>query len=278
MGSRRLPGKVLMNVRGVPLIQRVWSAACEAFGERNVVVAIPATHENAPLERFLCELGARSFAWDGPEDDVLGRFFFCAINHLGTTHATIVRLCADNPFLDPYKLRLTASGAQFSRREGGEAFTVGDLLLAHHDTPANDPRREHVTQAMPNRPRVPQAPARCWTIDTPDDLDRCNAFRTYVVDIDGTLCSASELPDPKVPRPDVIAAVNALYDAGHTIILDTARRATLYDRTAEQLAEWGVTYDQLRCGKKIPADVYVDDLSIRPEEMAFYHATINAHE
>lgn len=176
---------------------------------------------------------------------------------------TIVRICADNPFLDPWKLQQTAWGAQYSRREGGEAFTLLDLVNAHAFLPPNDPKREHVTLGMPDRKPVPDAPARCWTIDTADDLRRCNALKTFVIDVDGTICT----DPPSMPRPDVIASVNALYDAGHTVILETARRASLESRTREQLNTWGVRYDQLRCGYKIPADYYVDNLALRPEEL-----------
>jgi hypothetical protein len=60
--------------------------------------------------------------------------------------------------------------------------------------------------------------------------------------------------------------VNRLYDEGYTIIVDTARGSTSkvdwYDVTHKQLEEWGLKYHQLRVGKKIHADIFVDDKSI----------------
>ena len=64
------------------------------------------------------------------------------------------------------------------------------------------------------------------------------------------------------PRVVVINIVNYLYDAGHHIILFTARgSATGIDWsevTRHQLDRWGVKYHELKFGK-IAADIYIDD-------------------
>ena len=88
----------------------------------------------------------------------------------------------------------------------------------------------------------------------------------YCFDIDGTLCSNTNGEYEIVePYPDVIARVNALYDAGHRIILYTARGSTTgidwRELTENQLRSWGVKYHQLFLGKPT-ADVYVDDKAI----------------
>jgi len=88
--------------------------------------------------------------------------------------------------------------------------------------------------------------------------------RSLVVDIDGVLATIVPGNDYTLsqPLPENIARVNALFDAGHHIVLFTARgsktgidwRAT----TEAQMAGWGVRYHELRLGKPA-ADHYIDD-------------------
>lgn len=88
--------------------------------------------------------------------------------------------------------------------------------------------------------------------------------KRLVVDIDGVLAEAVVDLDYAQAGPlrDNIARVNALYGAGCTIVLYTARgSATGKDWSAvtrDQLARWGVCYHELRFGKP-PADYYIDD-------------------
>ena len=85
----------------------------------------------------------------------------------------------------------------------------------------------------------------------------------YCFDIDGTLCTNTDGEyEGAEPYPEVIAQVNALYDAGHRIILYTARGSTTRidwrKLTEKQLWSWGVKYHELFLGKP-HADLYVDD-------------------
>lgn len=89
----------------------------------------------------------------------------------------------------------------------------------------------------------------------------------YVVDLDGTLCEThGEDYANATPIWRRIRKVNALHDAGHHVVIDTARGSgsgiDWSERTEAQLSAWGVKYDALRCGVKLPADVYVDDRAI----------------
>lgn len=87
--------------------------------------------------------------------------------------------------------------------------------------------------------------------------------KKYVVDIDGTICTqtASDYANAQ-PLHDRIAKINALYDAGHTIIYWTARgMASGTDHgtlTCAQLSDWGCKYHSLWMGKP-QYDVWVDD-------------------
>lgn len=88
----------------------------------------------------------------------------------------------------------------------------------------------------------------------------------YCFDIDGTICTNTwgeyESAEPLQP---VIDQVNALYGAGHQIILLTARGTTSgidwRTLTEAQLARWGVLYHEIHFGKP-QADLYIDDRGI----------------
>tara|TARA_R100000008_G_C3478523_1_gene112632 strand:- start:1 stop:330 length:330 start_codon:yes stop_codon:yes gene_type:complete len=101
---------------------------------------------------------------------------------------------------------------------------------------------------------------------------------TYVIDIDGTLCSLTngDYTSAK-PFKERIAKVNRLYREGHTIILHTARgmgrfegnRWKSYNQfyffTERQLKKWDVQYHQLVMGKP-SGDFYIDDKGIKDED------------
>lgn len=87
---------------------------------------------------------------------------------------------------------------------------------------------------------------------------------TYVVDLDGTLCFTQGRKYAEArPYPLRIKRINALMQAGHRVIIDTARGSgtgkDYYALTVKQLDEWGVTYSALYVGSKTPGDVYIDD-------------------
>jgi len=130
------------------------------------------------------------------------------------------------------------------------------------------------------------------SIDTPDDMARVEALlpprgvataplpstpgrpKRLVVDIDGVIAEATADLDYAAAGPihDNIRRVNALHDAGCTIVLFTARgSATGKDWSAvtrEQMQRWGVKHDELLLGKP-PADYYIDDrLTTLPQALA----------
>jgi CMP-N,N'-diacetyllegionaminic acid synthase len=88
--------------------------------------------------------------------------------------------------------------------------------------------------------------------------------RTIVVDIDGVIATIVSDNDyaKAAPLHDNIARVNALHDAGHHVVLFTARGSKTgidwAETTRDQMAEWGVHYNELHFGKPA-ADYYIDD-------------------
>jgi capsule biosynthesis phosphatase len=103
-------------------------------------------------------------------------------------------------------------------------------------------------------------------------------MKTYVCDIDGTICESKDGDYKKsTPIQSRIKKINELYNAGHTIIFHTARgmgrfsnaqamaHAAFYDLTIKQLALWGVKYHSLFMGKP-SGDCYIDDKGISDED------------
>jgi capsule biosynthesis phosphatase len=103
-------------------------------------------------------------------------------------------------------------------------------------------------------------------------------MKTYVFDIDGTICSkgSADYLDV-VPYKERIQKINKLYEEGNTIVFHTARGMgrtegnsnhairMFFDLTLEQLDSWGVKYHRLMLGK--PAgDFYIDDKGMKDED------------
>lgn len=94
LGSSRLPLKSLLNLRGLPVINWVYSRLAKSSRISEIVVAIPDT----PLDNILGDhLSATGIPCiKGPENDVLKRFCLAA-SQKGAD--LVIRVCADNPFI-----------------------------------------------------------------------------------------------------------------------------------------------------------------------------------
>lgn len=96
MGSTRLPGKMMLDLHGYPIVEWVYRRVCMARKVEEVIFAIPETRENDVLEIFLKSLGADVYR--GSENDVVGRFYEVTIERKSQI---VVRVCADNPLICP---------------------------------------------------------------------------------------------------------------------------------------------------------------------------------
>jgi spore coat polysaccharide biosynthesis protein SpsF (cytidylyltransferase family) len=96
MRSTRLPGKALMDLAGVPVIDRVVRRARRLKQVSEIVVATTSVNEDDPLARHCARLGLRVFR--GAEDNVAQRVLTCAESH---GWRQFVRINGDSPFLDP---------------------------------------------------------------------------------------------------------------------------------------------------------------------------------
>lgn len=96
LGSTRLPGKVLMDLAGRPLLAHVIDRVQAVRGIDRGVLATTTADRDRPLIKLARELGVEAFA--GNEDDVLDRYYRAA-QHFEAD--VIMRLTADCPLLDP---------------------------------------------------------------------------------------------------------------------------------------------------------------------------------
>lgn len=95
-GSTRLPRKVLADLAGAPMIQRVVDRARSAREVEHVVVL---TSDDPTDDLFCDSLEARGIAFRrGPLDDVLGRYLALMDEYLPRY---LVRVTADCPLIDP---------------------------------------------------------------------------------------------------------------------------------------------------------------------------------
>lgn len=198
MGSSRLPGKMMLPfAQGKPLFEFVLDRVKEAG--HPVVVAI----SEAPSDDELAELAQRKGTpvHRGEEEDVLARFITAAQEK---DEENILRVCGDNPFIQPGSLQELANALKdspeadyigYRTREGvptirthwgfwGEAVRRNALERAANAT--DDPfYREHVTNYLYFHPEafkcewlaIPRAIDEAkdvrLTVDTETDLNIC---------------------------------------------------------------------------------------------------------
>jgi spore coat polysaccharide biosynthesis protein SpsF len=95
LGSTRLAGKVARKLGGKPLVEWVVRRATECQRLDRVIVATG----DGPGDRAIADLVPPDVAvFPGSESDVLGRFV-AALRQFPARG--VVRMCADNPFIDP---------------------------------------------------------------------------------------------------------------------------------------------------------------------------------
>lgn len=194
MGSTRLPGKVLADLGGRPVLDWVVAAAWAVPGVDATAVA---TSQAAADDAIAEWCGARGVACHrGPEEDVLERFRLAAA---AEDADTVMRLTADAPLLDPQVcgqvlLLRERSGADYASNVDPptwpdgldcEAFTAAALEAAARQARRRS-EREHVTPFIRNRRRrfrvvslgcpLPGIGGLRWALDTPEDLEFLRAL------------------------------------------------------------------------------------------------------
>lgn len=187
MDSTRLPGKVLCDIVGKPMLERVVERVRRAASIDRVVVATTNRPSDNAVHLFCREAGIDCFR--GDEADVLDRFYQAAREFKADV---IVRLTGDCPLLDPQVIDsiVTAFRKQkvdyasnvlrqtFPDGLDTEVFTFAALETAWRE--AKKPaEREHVTPYLRlsgkfrthNVESPHPAPQLRWTVDEPADLE-----------------------------------------------------------------------------------------------------------
>lgn len=95
-GSSRLPEKMLLPFyNGSTILELVIDNLLKSFKPQNIILATTTNNKDLELVKVANKKGINHF--QGNENNVLERFIKCA-EHFNATK--IVRVCADNPFLD----------------------------------------------------------------------------------------------------------------------------------------------------------------------------------
>ncbi len=96
MSSIRLPGKVLMEIEGKPMLSHVINQTISANLIDDVIIATSTNSSDEPIIAFCEKNNVKYFR--GSEKNVLDRYFKCA-QKFSCEH--IIRVTADCPLIDP---------------------------------------------------------------------------------------------------------------------------------------------------------------------------------
>ena len=100
MSSSRLPGKVLMDITGRPMLEHVVVRTMKARSVDGIVIATTTDPSDDVLEQYCLTKGIS--CWRGSLHDVLDRFYLASVQFSADV---IIRLTADCPLLDPDVIR-----------------------------------------------------------------------------------------------------------------------------------------------------------------------------
>lgn len=188
MGSSRLPGKVLMNLCGKPILWHIVNRAQKSKYLASVIIATSNEMEDDKIENFALEHGIPIFR--GSQDNVLERFYQCASKNEADC---IVRLTGDNALIDP---QIIDKGIEYFEKDKAldylayrdglplgmsvEILTYDALKTSYMEATDKD-CLEHVTPYIEcNQDRFQVKKAECigtdhsdlrWTIDTTQDFE-----------------------------------------------------------------------------------------------------------
>ena len=100
MGSTRLPGKVMMDLCGYPVIEHVVNRLEKSNGIDKIIIATSIDSNNQPIIDFCKEKNIGYFV--GSEDDVLDRYYQTAIHNNLKDDDIVIRITSDCPLIDPF--------------------------------------------------------------------------------------------------------------------------------------------------------------------------------
>ncbi len=205
MGSTRLPGKVLMNIQGRPLLEIIVNRVRKSKVVDKVVVATSVNSLDGPISDF-CDANSIEVV-RGSEEDVLSRYSMAATRFAASS---ILRVTADCPMIDAELVSelfyfylennldhaglLTGAGATLSKLpkypDGTDCEWISAPALHKSQQLATSKiDREHVTSFIWRNPGIflsKGMPAEMdfsdtrMTIDTFADLDTLKRFLSSI--------------------------------------------------------------------------------------------------
>ena len=198
MGSTRLPGKVLMDLGGHPVLEWVVRACLAAPGIDAVWVATSTEPADEKIEAWCLE--NRVPVYCGSEADVLDRLYCCAHAAKATR---ILRITGDCPFVDPQviggvvRLMKDSAWCEYASNVSPRTYPDGldvqmmtfSALTAAHAEATRPIDRDCVTTWIErNRSRfpaealinpLPDMQHERWVLDTADDYAFCRAVADF---------------------------------------------------------------------------------------------------
>ncbi len=100
MGSTRLPGKVMMDLCGHPVIEHVVNRLNRSNFIDKIIIATSFDLNNQPIIDF-CKKNEIDY-FVGSEDDVLDRYYQTAIDNNINKEDILIRITSDCPLIDPF--------------------------------------------------------------------------------------------------------------------------------------------------------------------------------
>jgi len=210
IGSTRLPGKVLLQINGMPMIKLQIDRILQSKEIDGLVVLIPDSSDNDALYLELKKFGVDTFR--GSENDVLQRFIDAS--KIFVTR-NIIRITADCPLtmpdiLDDMIRNFSEKNPDYLSNTLIETYPDGlDLEIFSTSSlrklssfELGVLEREHVTLGIYNRPdmfslenfkSVVDLSRQRWTVDYPDDFEFVKGVFEHYKGMESTFCVSDVL-------------------------------------------------------------------------------------
>ncbi len=233
MGSSRLPGKVLMDVEGLPMLERLVRRLKKAASLDVVLIATSVRDGDDPIASFCVSRNIPCHR--GSENDVLKRYCDAAE---GAALDVVVRITADCPLIDPeivdelvqifktrsQEFRMVTNRKPITFPDGLDADVLSTSTLLEIDrSEATAYQREHVIpyiwenglpffnlECQPN-----QFYSQRWTVDYPEDIALVRAVIRAFPDPDH--CPGwKDIANYLSSHPEILK-INAMYLPKHEL-------------------------------------------------------------
>jgi spore coat polysaccharide biosynthesis protein SpsF len=207
MSSRRLPGKVLSQINGVPLIKYVVAQCQKAHTEGPTIVCTSIESDDTPVYEYCRDNGI--LVYRGSLNDVYDRFLHCIDEFQLSAFG---RVCCDSPGISSVLISLALN--EFNSRPTVDlvsnvcqrTFPVGQSVeIVKSDTFCSASykqkkgfSKEHITQTFYYNPEdykilnirnlIPMN-SESWAVDEPGDLERVSSMikQGYMMDTDAVI-------------------------------------------------------------------------------------------